>query len=142
MDNALISILGINVGQFEQETPVELITGGRFYKEDGRYVVEYNESELTGMDGTTTTFNIEPERVEMRRTGDVVAQMVFEKDRKHVSFTETPVGALTVGVCARKIAGDFDDSGGTLSLVYDIEVDHQKTGTNSIFVRVKGDVLC
>ena len=142
MDNALISILGVNVGPFEQDPPVELITGGQFYKEDGRYIVTYNESELTGMDGTTTTFSIEPERVEMLRTGETIAQMVFEKDRKHTAFMETPMGAVTVGVCARKVSGEFDDGGGTVSIVYDVEVDHQKTSTNSIFVRVKGDVLC
>jgi len=140
MDNALISIMGMNMSLFAIEKPVELITGGRFYKEDGRYVVVYSESELTGMTGTTTTFAIEPERVTMTRDGDVMTHMVFEKNRKHLSLMDTPFGAMTVGVCAVKMTDAMRDDGGTFSIIYDVELDHEKAGTNSIVVNVKGAV--
>ncbi len=141
MENAIISILGTNNGPDQRpDAPVELITDGRFYKEGDAYVVAYQESELTGMTGTTTTFHITRDKITLSRAGDVNTQMVFEKHRKHVSLMETPFGAITVGVCATKLTDNLNDSGGVATVVYDVEIDHEKAGTNSIVVSVKGAV--
>jgi uncharacterized beta-barrel protein YwiB (DUF1934 family) len=137
LDNAIISISGRNMDVFTGSGVMELVTRGSFYKENDRYVVSYNESELTGMNGTTTIFQIEPKRVTMLRGGQVNTHMVFERDRKHLSLLDTPEGALSVGVCAWKVDAQMDDSGGDMTLEYAVEVDHAVTGANYIHLKVK-----
>jgi len=139
MNNALISILGNSNKPFEMpDSPVELITDGNFYKENGDYVVAYQESELTGLTGTTTYFRIASDKITMERTGDVCSQMVFEKNRKHISLMDTPFGAITIGVCATRVSDCLDDSGGVVNIVYDMEIDRELVGTHSIAINVKG----
>ena len=138
-DNAIISIIGRNFDACTGIGMAELVTCGRFYKENDRYVVSYRESELTGMDGATTVFHIQPDRVTMLRDGPVHTHLVFERDRKHLSLLDTPEGALPVGVCAWKVDSGIGDNGGDLTLEYAVEVNHAVTGANCIHMRVKGE---
>ena len=102
--DVIISIKGMQ--QFDEEDPnsVELITSGRLSRgEAGEYTLRYEESELTGLDGTSTSFHIQPKRVTLTREGQVNSQMIFEVGRKHLSLYDTPYGAMEIGVSAKKV---------------------------------------
>ena len=48
---------------------IQLVTDGVMeFRNDG-WDISYEESELTGLEGVTTTFRIEPEKVTLTRTG-------------------------------------------------------------------------
>ena len=78
--NVVISLMGV---QRYDETPpdvIELVTQGQLHEEeDGALVLTYEESELTGLEGTRTTLRIEGERVVMLREGELNTQMIFEE---------------------------------------------------------------
>ena len=143
-NNVIISIRGKQ--SFEDQEPeiIELVTEGRLSLdgEDG-YTLSYQESELTGLEGTLTTFQIEPERVTLLRVGEVNSQMVFEEGRRHLSMYDTPYGALSIGVNTRRMRSDLSASGGSIEIDYAIEIDHALAGQNlfRIQVREKGPVL-
>ncbi len=48
---------------------IELTTAGRFYRKNGSYYIMYKESELTGMEGITTTLKVEDKRITLMRNG-------------------------------------------------------------------------
>ena len=75
-----------------------LMTEGTLETTDTGLLLRYRESELTGMEGTETTFEIGPRRVILRRSGSVSSQMVFEEGQQHTSLYETPYGELTVDI--------------------------------------------
>ena len=100
----IISIRGMQQFEEEDQDSIELITAGRLSRaESGEYTLQYEESELTGLDGTSTRFLIQPRRVTLTREGQVNSQMVFEVGRKHLSLYDTPYGSMEVGVSARKV---------------------------------------
>lgn len=103
----------------------------------------YQESELTGLEGTLTTFQIEPERSTLLRIGEVNSQMVFEQGRRHLSLYDTPYGSLSVGVSTRKMHAELGLSGGSIEIDYAIEIDHAVAGQNlfQINVREKRPIL-
>ena len=136
-DDIIISIYGLQFPEDGEDDEVELITAGSYYKKDGCYYISYEESELTGMDGTTTTLKVEDERVTMTRTGLVSTELIFEKGRKHVSFYETNLGALTVGVNAHVVRSRLDDSGGDVEVDYSVEIDHEVAGQNVFRINVR-----
>ena len=70
----------------------ELMTEGTMVLTEDGMRLSYQESELTGMEGTTTTFEITGKRVILRRTGTTNSQMVFEEGMQHTSLYETPFG--------------------------------------------------
>ncbi len=64
---------------YENQTPdlVELTTEAELTAEGGVLYLRYNETELTGLVGTVTTFEIHPHRVVLRRSGTLVSEMEF-----------------------------------------------------------------
>ena len=89
------------------------------------------------MEGTLTTFQIEPERVTLLRVGEYNSQMVFEEGRRHMAMYNTPYGAMTVGVNTRHLLAELDDQGGDIEIDYAIEIDHAIAGRNIFQIKVK-----
>lgn len=137
-NNVIISIKGKQSYEDMEDETIELVTEGRL-DPDGTegYTLSYQESELTGLEGTLTTFQIEPERITLLRIGEVNSQMVFEQGRRHLSLYDTPYGSLSVGVSTRKMHAELGLSGGS------IEIDHAVAGQNlfQINVREKRPIL-
>ena len=103
-NNVIISIKGMQSLDGAENETVELVTEGTLIRDgDGEYTISYQESEVTGMEGTLTTFQIERGRVTLLRIGEFNSQMVFEQGRRHLSMYDTPYGALSVGVNTRRM---------------------------------------
>ncbi|MBQ2606979.1 MAG: DUF1934 domain-containing protein, partial [Oscillospiraceae bacterium] len=73
----------------------ELTTLGTLEDTEEGWLLSYEESELTGMAGTVTSFAIAPERVVLRRSGSVNSEMIFEEGLPHTSLYEMAMGTLT-----------------------------------------------
>ena len=119
---------------------IELVTEGTLTGHpDGNYTVRYQESELTGLEGTQTTIQVAPGSVSILREGQVNSQMVFEEGRRHLTMYNTPYGAMSIGVNTRKMKVDLDETGGSIEIDYALEVDHAVAGQNlfQIYVRTR-----
>ena len=136
-NNVIVSIRGRqDLGDGENEA-IELITEGRLARGAQGYTLSYQESELTGLEGTQTTFHIEDGRVTLLREGEFNSQMVFEEGRRHLSMYNTPYGALAVGISTRKMKVDLDGLEGRIEITYAIEIDHAVAGENCFKIDVK-----
>ncbi len=113
------------------------VTEGSFYKEEDNYYISYDESNLTGMEGTTTTFKIEPNSVTLIRFGSVSSLMVFEKGRRHVSEYNTEHGTFEIGIMAQNLSVDLDDLGGHINVEYVIEVNNQVASYTTFDLKVQ-----
>lgn len=137
-DNVIISIKGKQLYAESSPDEVELVTAGTL-KEDGAggYTVSYQETELTGMEGTTTRLHIHKGRATLLREGNVNSQMVFEEGRRHLSMYETPYGALSIGINTRRMRSTLGESGGDVEIDYAIEIDNLIAGQNLFRMNVK-----
>lgn len=115
----------------------ELMTEGVMTIDGGGITLTYQETELTGMEGTTTSFLIQGDCVELRRTGGINSQMLFQRGRRHSSLYETPWGTLLVDVSTLSLSHRLGSRGGILDIRFNIAVDHQVTGENHFRIRVK-----
>ena len=121
-NNVIISIQGKQSFEAQDDDTIELVTEGCLEPDgDDGYTLSYQESELTGLEGTLTTFQIERDRVTLLRVGEVNSQMVFEEGRRHLSMYDTPYGALSVGINTRKMRAELDARGGNIEIDYAIE---------------------
>ena len=135
--DVVISIKGMQ--QYEDADPdtIELVTAGRLQKEGESYTLSYQESEVTGLEGTLTTIQVEGEQVTLMRMGEFNAQMVFQEGRRHLSMYNTPYGAMAIGVNTRRLLADLNDQGGDIEIDYAIEIDHAIAGRNIFQIKVK-----
>lgn len=125
---------------FEDMEPdsIELMTEGLMETTgDGGIILTYQESELTGLEGTTTAFEVRGPRVTLTRTGGVNSQMVFEEGKQHTSLYETPFGELAIDIQTSRLRHSLTDRGGLMDLRYSISVDHSVTGRNTFKIRVR-----
>ena len=104
--------------------------------EDGM-VLAYEETALTGMEGTTTRFQIQGPQVILTRSGTVNSQMVFEEGRQHTSLYETPFGELSVDIQTSVLKYNLTERGGLMEIKYSIAVEHTVTGRNCFKIRVR-----
>lgn len=135
--DVIISIRGMQSFDAVPEDAIELVTEGRLKSREGGYQLSYAESELTGLEGTTTTLDIERDKITLMRTGEVNSQMVFEEGRRHLSLYETPYGALSVGISTRRVDCNLGETGGRIEIDYAIEIDHAVAGENLFRISVR-----
>lgn len=135
--NVIISVKGVQSSEDHDESVLELVTEGKYYKEDGAYCVTYKESEVTGMEGTTTTLRICDGIVTLMRTGSVNSHFVFQQGQKHVSYYDTEHGAFTIGVYASAVDIRMNDDGGEIRVGYQLEIDNSRSSENDFFMSIR-----
>ena len=143
--SVIISIKGKQSYEDVEDETIELVTEGLLNKEgEGEYTLSYQESALTGLEGTLTTFQVEQGRIPLMRIGEVTSQMVFEEGRRHLSMYDTPYGALAIGINTRRMRSSLGEHGGDIEIDYAIEIDHAMAGQNLFQINVrekKGPVI-
>ena len=133
----LLSIRGEQYFDGIDPDETELMTEGTMALTEDGIVLSYEESELTGMEGTTTTFEVKGPRVTLIRSGTVNSQMVFEEGRQHTSLYETPFGELSVDIQTSELKHNLSERGGLMEIKYSIAVEHTVTGRNCFKIRVR-----
>ena len=133
----MLSIRGEQYFDDVDPDATELMTEGTLTLREGNLYLSYQESELTGLEGTTTTFAVEGPRVTLMRTGSVNSQMVFEEGKQHTSLYETPFGELTVDIQTSKLIHNLSERGCLMEIKYSIAVEHTVTGRNCFKIRVR-----
>ncbi len=124
----LLSLQGKQYYPGQEPEVIELVTEGTMTFRDGGWDICYEESDLTGLAGVTTTFRVEPGQVSLHRTGKLRSEMVFRQGVSHDSLYQMDFGALLITVCAQQIEANISDTGGTVDLVYSIEIEHGEAG--------------
>ena len=115
---------------YDQQDPdvIELVTDGIMEFRNGGWDISYEETELTGLQGVTTTFRVEPGKVTLTRTGKLYSQMIFEEGVYHESLYQMDIGALMITVCAQRVFFDIMPDGGMIDLIYSIDIENSAAG--------------
>ena len=137
MKNVMISIKGLQLDPDGEQNGVEFVTDGVFEFQNGQGSFSYMESELTGMEGTKTSFEISPLGVIMTREGKLNSRMVFVEGKKHNFLYETPFGATTMGVNTKSISIDLHENGGDMEIDYVVDFQHSIVGRNMFKINVR-----
>ncbi len=67
------------------EENIDLQTAATLYERGGKYYIAYEESELTGLEGTKTTVKLDGKTVALIRTGTFPSHMLFAEDERSVT---------------------------------------------------------
>lgn len=127
--NVMLSICGHQHYAGQEPDTIELVTEGVLEYRDGGWDICYQESELTGLKGVNTTFRIEGSTITLTRDGGLASQMVFEEGKFHESLYQTEFGfAMMITVCASRVEWDVSETGGTVDLIYAIEIENSAAG--------------
>ncbi|MBE6977426.1 MAG: DUF1934 domain-containing protein [Ruminococcaceae bacterium] len=124
----ILSIQGCQYYPEQDPEVIELVTEGTLEQLETCWEICYEESDLTGLAGVTTTFRLEPGQVVLQRSGKLRSEMVFREGVRHDSLYQMDFGALLLTVCAKQIQANITSRGGTVDLVYDIQIEGMEAG--------------
>ena len=124
----VLSIRGSQRYADQEPEVIELVTEGTMEFRDGGWDIAYEESALTGLEGVTTTFRVEPDQITLTRTGKLNSQMIFRQGQSHDSLYQMEFGTLMLTVEAKFMYFDIIPEGGTIDLTYGISIENTQAG--------------
>ncbi|MDP4088934.1 MAG: DUF1934 domain-containing protein [Bacillota bacterium] len=132
---ALISI--VSKQRSKDEEAIEVKTPGSFSKDDYIYRAIYDETEISGMEGTTTTLEIEPDKFVLIREGSTSTRMEFMKDNRYTTLYNTPYGPLELIILTKDLKVNVNDKGGEVYVNYDMSVSGQTPQKTELKIDIK-----
>ena len=124
----LLSIQGRQTYMDQEPEIIELVTDGVLEYRNNGWELEYEETELTGLQGATTNFRVEGGSVTLTRSGTLHSQMVFREGVPHESLYQMEFGTLMISVCATRVWAQIGPEGGVIDLFYNIEIENSASG--------------
>ena len=132
-----ISISNCQSGGPVEENTLVFDTAGHYFIDDGVGVLSYQESELTGLEGTQTSVMVMPNQVVVDRAGMLTGRMVFREGTRDAFPYETPYGQMMLGIDTRKIRHNFNENGGDVEIDYITDLAHTFVTRNKFRISVK-----
>lgn len=136
MKDVTISVRGL-LGADQNGDDIELNTSGTYEHTPTETRFSYLETEITGLDGTETTFSVTDSVVSITREGTVTMQMVFEEGRQNHFNYKTPYGNILMSVDTQTIKKNFNESGGTLEVGYVLDMQREVAFRTHFTVEVR-----
>ena len=127
-NNVVLSIRGTQTYAGQEPEVIELVTEGTMVFRNGGWDISYEESALTGLEGVTTTFRVEPGKVILTRTGKLQSEMIFEEGVPHDTLYQMAFGTLMMTVKATFVFFDIVPDGGTIDLSYNLDIENTEAG--------------
>lgn len=136
--DVILTIRGRQFYEGQEPDTIELTTEGVMeQKASNAWIISYEESDLTGLKGTKTTFRIQPKRITLGRSGAVHSYMVFQEGVTHESLYQIDAGALMMSACAEQIEWELSEEGGRIHVIYTIVIEQAAKGTVDYEILVK-----
>ena len=126
-----------NCDDAEEASTLNFSTDGLYSFDDSVGCLTYEESEVTGMEGTRTSVFVMPDKVVVDRDGSVTSRMEFKPGEKTSFLYNTPFGSATMGISTRKLSQSFGAQGGRAEIEYVIDVEHRVFTKNKFIINVE-----
>ena len=137
MKDVVISIQSSFSFEEGEEQHMEFTTDGYYFYEDEVGCLSYEETEVTGLEGTRTSVFVMPDQVVIDREGTVTSRMVFKEGLKSAFQYATPFGNATMGINTRRIVPSMGSEGGSVEIDYVVDMEHVVASRNRFQITVK-----
>ena len=132
-----VSIKGLQAMGEDQEDEVELIIPGNYCKRGDMHYIQYEEV-TEGMEGTTRNLiKIQDKYMEVTKKGLTNTHMVFEEEKKNMTYYETPFGNLLVGIAATNVTMNETEDQIDVKVDYALEINYEHLADCTIDVKVR-----
>ena len=135
--NVILTLVGLQVNEGMAPDVMELVTEGIYSKKGDSHYFTYQESDTSGLEGTTTTFKATGDILTLIRDGAVNSQFIFQRGKKHMSHYDTNYGAFTVDITARNVEIDIGEHSGAIRVGYDVAINDGDRVFNDVIMEIR-----
>lgn len=132
-----VSIRGLQFAAEEENEPIEVITSGDYYKRNGKHYIIYEEVMEGYEQPTKNIIKLGDAFLDITKKGASNVHMMFEKDKKNVTYYYTPYGSLLIGIDAKKVDVQETEHSIDVHVDYALEVNYEHLADCSIQMNIK-----
>ncbi len=123
----------------EKSDTMELTAEGTFAEKDGAYLIKYQDAFLAGPEQPVlTAIRVSADNaVTVTRSGPYQNRFTLEAGKRCACLYTTPYGSMHMGFYGETVENRLTENGGTLKLVYTIDVNNKQLSRNEMLLTVK-----
>lgn len=133
----LLSITGLQLNGIVEDDQVEVITPGEYYNQNNKHFVLFDEVNEENREKTKNTIKIQNNMVDLIKKGFVNVHMVFEENKKNMTYYNTPFGNIIIGINTEKIALHETEEKIDVKINYALEVNYEFVADCKINISIK-----
>lgn len=133
--DVLLSIAGLQY-EFDKEDAVEVISIGEYYNKDGKHYVKYEEimEEVEGV--TNCTLKATDHQIDILKRGANNVHMVFEVNKKNMTYYQTPFGDLQIGIFTKSIGIVEEEDKILIEINYELDINYSFVSDCKIQIKI------
>ena len=136
--DVIITIRGLQFVQSEDDMePVEVVTPGEYYKKNGQHYLLFEEAVEGFEEPTHNMMKFKEDQLEVRKKGLINVHMVFEENKKTLSYYQTPYGVMNMGIAATNIRVQEGKNNIDLQVDYALELNESYVADCTIQMNVQ-----
>ena len=137
MKNVIINIKSSQGLNGEREV-MELKSEGTLERIDGGFVLSYFEDTvIEGARIKTALTALESGKITLAREGAISSKLLIEEGVRNNCFYSVPEGNLSLGIFGKEVSVRLSDSGGSIKMVYTIDVDMKSISENTVEIKIR-----
>lgn len=121
----IVRVGGLQVTPDKESDNVEVIAPGEYYFRNGKHYLIYETMEEDETEVTKNIVKIGKDTLEVTRKGPSQVHMVFEKNKKNVTYYQTPFGNLLVGIEANSLVVEEHEDEIHCDVKYGLEINYE-----------------
>lgn len=138
----LVAIKGLQFDGFSDETEIETVTAGEYYKRNNSHYVVYEELFEGSQETTKNIVKFKENSLDLMKKGLVNVHMVFEENKKNMSTYSTPYGDIMVGIDAKRISMQESEEEIRVNVEYELELNYEHMADCSLTMNIHSKEEC
>lgn len=135
--DVILTISGLQFAREMEAAPIEMVTAGNYYKKNGKHYIVYDEV-MEGFEGTTKNIiKLTEDYLDITKRGIANVHMVFEKNKKNMTYYQTPYGNIFIGIDADKVEVEETEDNINVDVTYALEANYEHLADCKIQMNIK-----
>lgn len=135
--DVLLSITGLQMAADNDSDTVEMFAPGEYYFRNNKHYLLYDEVTEGYDEPTKNIIKLAPDYMELTKKGVTNVHMVFEKNKKNVTYYYTPYGSLLIGINATRVEFSETETLIHIEVEYGLELNYEHVADCHIRIDVK-----
>lgn len=136
--DVLIRVRGLQTLSEEgEESPIEIVTVGEYYFRNGSHYLKYEERMEGFSQATRSLIKIGKTGMEVNKKGPANVHMIFEEQKKNVTYYHTPYGNIQMGISAARLNVEEKEDDLKVKVDYVLEMNEEYVADCYITIDVR-----
>ncbi len=134
----LITIRGLQfVSKGDDADPVEVVAPGEYYCKNGSHYLMFEEITEGFTESTRNRMKFSDGHLEVRKKGLIDVNMVYELNKKTLSYYQTPFGVMHMGIATTGFQQTAKEDEIDLKVDYALEMNEEFVADCTISINIK-----